>query len=1243
MKMMGKRVNYAGRSVISPDPYISTDQIGVPEFIARTLTFPESVRNLEKLKQMVINGAYKYPGANFVEYPNGEKKALQHMTLVERRAEAALLGSGGKTVYRHLETGDPLLVNRQPTLHKPSIMAHIARVLPKEQTIRMHYSNCKSYNADFDGDEMNIHLPQNYTAIAEAYELAATHKQYIVPTSGAPIRGLIQDFIVSSVFLTSKDSFFSKEEYNQLVFSSLNEFLQDKVITKIHLERPCIFRSPNGPLWTGKQVVTTILKNLSFDEREYHESGKPKSLKMGLNLTSKARLDGSNWGALGKDEGQVVIRNNELLQGVLDKNQLGDSKFGMIHSFYELYGSERAGQLLTALGRLLVAHLQYHGFTCGLDDGLLSKESNKQRDRILKKAHKRGIQAGAEFCGIKIDYSSGKEETKDPNSDDEELIDEREEKRVMQEIKLFIQKRFVNEGLHIEKEFDTVVQSEMNEATTTVIDKCLPSGLIKSFPRNNMSAMVLTGAKGGKINRSQIACLLGQQALEGKRVPRMPNGKTLPSFSAFDPDPRSSGYISDRFITGLRPQDFYFHCMAGREGLIDTAVKTARSGYLQRCLIKQLESLVVSYDMTVRDNDGSVVQFLYGEDSIDVTEMLYLNKFDFMEQNHAALLKKYYSDNFMASLDTKTVQKVRKEQKAKKQQGDVVDDDPILSIYNPAKYLGSTSEKMYSDLKTFCKKYKKESRDPSIVKTGANRMKTSTIEKLYYLKYLKSLVAPGENVGTLAGQGIGEPSTQMTLNTFHLAGHGGANVTLGIPRLREILMTASENLKTPLMVLPLRGDKEFTDEEISNFANKFQKLQLSEVINNVKVSRDYILKGKSNVISKYEVFFEFEDLEKIKETFGVTKTDLTKVFTSKFLPLLIKNIQKQTKRGIEDTMAVKDTKSKHMKEKEQMEDEEVLEEYQDDGKKKASDNGSEIDQLGDTEGIEAERLKKKTTQVEGYDEDVNEEASASEASEKSGHQFADQDMEIEGLEEISESKPKSSKIDLSKLSNFRPYLQHFNFIKQESEPEPKRAKIHIILHLAMDSKSRLSKILMLSLIEAILQKVLIRSVKGINKSYVVERKIKSGTIKEKVIMTEGINFDECYSNSDVFDLSRLETNDINQMIKHYGIEAGRYSIVKEIKSVFDVYGIEVDYRHLSLVADFMTQQGNYRPFNRIGMQDSNSPFLKASFETSTSFLSDACTKQDLDDNTTPSASIVLGQIPKIGTGVFDLLHDHTMK
>lgn len=192
----------------------------------------------------------------------------------------------------------------------------------------------------------------------------------------------------------------------------------------------------------------------------------------------------------------------------------------------------------------------------------------------------------------------------------------------------------------LEVELDNLIKSVMSKATSEVLKECIPSGLIKRFPRNNISAMVLTGAKGGVVNQTQISALLGQQELEGRRVPKMQNGKTLPCFLEYDPNPRSSGYVSDRFISGLRPQDFFFHCMAGREGLIDTAVKTSRSGYLQRCLIKQLESLVVSYDLTVRDNDGSIVQFLYGEDGVDVMNGSFLSKYRFLERNHSNIFAK---------------------------------------------------------------------------------------------------------------------------------------------------------------------------------------------------------------------------------------------------------------------------------------------------------------------------------------------------------------------------------------------------------------------------------------------------------------------------------------------------------------------------------------------------------------------------------------------------------------------------
>ena len=194
MKMMGKRVNFGGRSVISPDPNITTDQIGVPVFMARKLTFPESVSkvSIERLRALVRNGSSVHPGANMIEDEDtGHQILLQNMPQEDRDGIADQLQIGKKIVHRHLSNGDVLLVNRQPTLHKPSMMAHIAKVLPKEQTIRMHYANCNTYNADFDGDEMNLHLPQSYQAASEAYKLMATHKQYVVPTSGKPIRGLI--------------------------------------------------------------------------------------------------------------------------------------------------------------------------------------------------------------------------------------------------------------------------------------------------------------------------------------------------------------------------------------------------------------------------------------------------------------------------------------------------------------------------------------------------------------------------------------------------------------------------------------------------------------------------------------------------------------------------------------------------------------------------------------------------------------------------------------------------------------------------------------------------------------------------------------------------------------------------------------------------------------------------------------------------------------------------------------------
>lgn len=280
--MMGKRVNFAARSVISPDINIETNEIGVPPVFARKLTFPEPVtpHNVHVLRQLVIAGAHSYPGAVMVQNEDGTQISLERKTIEERTAIANQLltpqeGSGSasnpkgmstltpainKKVLRHLRDGDILLLNRQPTLHKPSMMAHRARILHGEKTIRMHYANCNSYNADFDGDEMNIHFPQNEVAQAEARMIANTDNQYLGPTSGSPLRGLIQDHVVAAVHLCNKATYLTREQYHQLIYGALRTEENYSGQGRIHTLPPAIWKPV--PRWTGKQVVSQLPRRL---------------------------------------------------------------------------------------------------------------------------------------------------------------------------------------------------------------------------------------------------------------------------------------------------------------------------------------------------------------------------------------------------------------------------------------------------------------------------------------------------------------------------------------------------------------------------------------------------------------------------------------------------------------------------------------------------------------------------------------------------------------------------------------------------------------------------------------------------------------------------------------------------------------------------------------------------------------------------------------------------------------------
>uniref|UniRef100_A0A4W6FXY0 DNA-directed RNA polymerase subunit n=1 Tax=Lates calcarifer TaxID=8187 RepID=A0A4W6FXY0_LATCA len=530
--MMGKRVDYAARSVICPDMYIGTNEIGIPMVFATKLTYPQPVTpwNVKELRQAVLNGPNVHPGASMVINEDGRRTILSASNLAQREAVAKQLLTPCpgphkmpvKIVNRHIKNGDVLLLNRQPTLHRPSIQAHCARILPGEKVLRLHYANCKAYNADFDGDEMNAHFPQSELGRAEAYTLVSTDQQYLVPKDGKPLAGLIQDHMVSGTRMTIRGCFFTRDQYTELVYRGLTDRPG-----RVRLLPPAILRPQQ--LWTGKQVVSTLLLNVIPQKA------------VPLNLVGKSKIPSKAWiqvpprAAPGYKpesmcDSQVVIRQGELLVGVLDKAHYGSSAYGLVHCCYELYGGETSGKLLSCLARLFTAYLQlYRGFTLGVEDILVKPGANKQRKKIIQESLKLGTKALQAAFNL-------------PSN-----MDQAEAQSRWQDAHLNPDQRDFSMADHKFKEVANQVNNDINKV-------CMPIGLHTSFPDNNLQLMVQSGAKGSTVNTMQISCLLGQIELEGRRPPLMPSGKFLPCFQPYDPAPGAGGFVSGRFLTGIKPQ-----------------------------------------------------------------------------------------------------------------------------------------------------------------------------------------------------------------------------------------------------------------------------------------------------------------------------------------------------------------------------------------------------------------------------------------------------------------------------------------------------------------------------------------------------------------------------------------------------------------------------------------------------------------------------------------------------------------
>lgn len=525
--LAGKRTDFSARTVISPDPLISPNEVGVPKGVSMILTIPEKVTewNKEYLKKYVENGPKKYPGANYIIKLDGRRKTITPETKDEILQELEI----GYTVERHLIDGDIALFNRQPSLHRMSMMCHKVKVLPG-RTFRLNPAVCNPYNADFDGDEMNLHIPQNEEARSEAKILMLVETQLISPRYGLSVVGCIHDAITGNYLLT-KELVLSRDEAIDLLYScGLNDFLNLPEKEKID----------------GKEVFSALLP------RDFNFIGKDKS------------------------GNEVKIVNGQLLSGFMDKANLGQESGLMLRNIYEKYGPTFTADLLGKVSKLGAAVLSKRGFSIGISDLDLLAETNQEIKSIIEKAQEDVIKL--------IDqYYKG---TLEPLP-----------------------------GRTLEETLELRILTALNQARNK-------SGDIAMRQAKDSSAIVMArcGARGNPLNIAQMTAIVGQQALRGKRIEHGFIGRTLSYFKKGDIGPSARGFIKNNFKSGLTPSEFFFGAMTGRDALMDTALRTPKSGYLYRRLSNAMQDLKVEYDGTVRDATGKIVQFSYGEDNLDVSK-----------------------------------------------------------------------------------------------------------------------------------------------------------------------------------------------------------------------------------------------------------------------------------------------------------------------------------------------------------------------------------------------------------------------------------------------------------------------------------------------------------------------------------------------------------------------------------------------------------------------------------------------
>lgn len=758
--LMGKRVNSSARSVITADPIISINQVGVPQAIAMNLTYPEIVTkyNRDQLNRLVANGPFVYPGAKHYKAKNDRFRkdlaVVKDITL-----------SDGDIVYRHILDGDIVFFNRQPSLHKMSMMAHHAKVMPG-YSFRLNPNVTTPYGADFDGDEMNLHVPQSVETAYELQCLTMVSTQIVSPQASKPIIGLVQDSLLGVYRMSSEKvrgldqiSYMNPRQFMKLVVW-LNNYIGKIPKPRQYRERADLGGYEFG--WTTRQLFNMFFPNISIKVGDF-------SIKNGV---VSEPVDAAHAVAIGKK--------------VVGKSAGG----GLFHVTWNDLGPSATRDLLDNFSRLTSQWLLIDGFSVGVSDVEIAPDIMK-KIRDLK--HRALTEANELIQGLHL----GKyDEVRD---------------RIIRQPRGLAPNDY--------EQFETDIMYHLGRYKGEI--ETLTVKNLNSLQKDNrVSSMVDSGSKGSSANVVQIISLLGQQEVNGARIKDGYMRRPLPHVPKDDLSPESRGFVANSFIEGLNPLEYIFHAMAGRIGVISTSIKTAETGYIQRKLVKVLEDVYVTYDGTVRNATGIVVQYLYGGDGFDATK-IEPQKLDYLSLADDSFMMKYsYTEPDFKDLEIVCSEEALKRFKEEEaEQRDAVREEfmKIQSDREEARRLNKWElpEKIYSPINfnrlikhtVFTLGLKSHTLSDLTPKDiieqvnetveslrvsenkQINEISTSYIKFLmrsklcsknllfnekftqdalsYLLTHIKikfndALISSGEAVGPIAAQSIGEPSTQMS-------------------------------------------------------------------------------------------------------------------------------------------------------------------------------------------------------------------------------------------------------------------------------------------------------------------------------------------------------------------------------------------------------------------------------------------------------------------------------------------------